>query len=241
MRKYITIFVSVFVLCFCLCNISVSAKNKYGFQTINLSKEEKGKILKNCDIQKINISSLDEINSTLVSFDVLENEKLVLGFKNETILIIDKNKKVLNAYKFPCDGDFYVCWQNENVLIQIVRGSILLEISQDGQPVSVERADDTSSENNDLWNKISEKHFVELKNATYLAKNEMGFLNYFTSSYAQLIKSDANGKETVIFDINKSQLTKNIITIIFIVSFVCLVFVILLKSTKAKTKYEPKS
>lgn len=165
---------------------------------------------------------LSSIGLPIVSFDVSENGRILLGFKGNKVAVVDENK-VLNFFEFSNDGSFYVQWKDNNILLLLVRGSIIVEFSQDGQLINMIEVDDNSIQNNSLWNQIAQKKHINIGQSSYCIKNNMGILNFFTSSYSQLLKTDSNGNSTVIYDVNSAQMTKTIILFVTVIIFMATV------------------
>lgn len=99
------------------------------------------------------------------------------------------------------------------------------------------QAEDSSIQNNSLWNEITKKDHVYIGENSYSIRNQMGFLNFFSSSYSQLLKTDSNGNITTVYDVNSTQLTKTIMIFIAILLFIALVAVIVVRQfLKAKSQ-----
>lgn len=147
---------------------------------------------------------------------------IILGFKNNQVIIIDKNKIIQTYLEFSNNGLFYVQWKKNNILLYLVRGGIIVELTSNGQLINMIKTDDNNINNNFLWNEISKKTNIDIDNSTYIVKNDMGILNIFTSSYSQLVKINSNGETVIIYNINNTQLTKIIILVICAVLFIVL-------------------
>lgn len=218
--------------------LTVHASTTFGFETTNLSDNEKSEIWKNINIKSLSDSiSLNDIGSPIVSFDVSESENILLGFKGNRVAVLDKNREVLNFFEFSNDGSFYVQWNGNNILLLLVRGSIIVEITSTGQLIDIVKVEDSSIHNTSRWNNISKKVQVNIGGTSYSITNKMGFLNIFSSSYSQLIKSDSNGNISTVYDVNSTQLTKTIVIFIAIILFIALVAVTVVRQfLKAKSQ-----
>jgi hypothetical protein len=136
----------------------------------------------------------------------------------------------MNVFEFSNYGSFFIQWNDDNILLLLVRSSIIVELTSAGQLIDMVRAEDSSIENNSLWNDIAKKDHVYIGENSYSIRNQMGFLNFFASSYSQLIKTDSSGNIiTILYDVNSGQLTKAIVTFIAILLFIALVAVILVR------------
>ena len=56
----------------------------------------------------------------------------------------------------------------------------------------------------------------------------MGVLNIFASSYSQLLRTDSNGNETVLYDVSTAQMTKTVCIFISVLIFVALVTAVII-------------
>lgn len=203
--------------------LSAYASSLYGFESIKLSENEINQIWDKLNIKNLSTNiSLDDINLPIISFDVSDEEMIILGFKNNQVIIIDKNKIIQTYLEFSNNGLFYVQWKKNNILLYLVRGGIIVELTSNGQLINMIKTDDNNINNNFLWNEISKKTNIDIDNSTYIVKNDMGILNIFTSSYSQLVKINSNGETVIIYNINNTQLTKIIILVIYAVLFIVL-------------------
>ena len=203
--------------------LSAYASSLYGFESIKLSENEINQIWDKLNIKNLSTNiSLDDINLPIISFDVSDEEMIILGFKNNQVIIIDKNKIIQTYLEFSNNGLFYVQWKKNNILFYLVRGGIIVELTSNGQLINMIKTDDNNINNNFLWNEISKKTNIDIDNSTYIVKNDMGILNIFTSSYSQLVKINSNGETVIIYNINNTQLTKIIILVICAVLFIVL-------------------
>lgn len=203
--------------------LSAYASSLYGFESIKLSENEINQIWDKLNIKNLSTNiSLDDINLPIISFDVSDEEMIILGFKNNQVIIIDKNKIIQTYLEFSNNGLFYVQWKKNNILLYLVRGGIIVELTSNGQLINMIKTDDNNINNNFLWNEISKKTNIDIDNSTYIVKNDMGILNIFTSSYSQLVKINSNGETVIIYNINNTKLTKIIILVICAVLFIVL-------------------
>ena len=101
------------------------ATTNYGFETTDLSENEVNQIWQNINLRKSpDLKSLDNIELPIVSFDVSKDGIILLGFKENKIAISNSNN-VLTLFEFDNDGSFYVQWNDGNILLMLVRGSIV--------------------------------------------------------------------------------------------------------------------
>ena len=204
------------MLIFISCTFNVCAKTEYGFETVNLSKDKVSNIWKNLNVKLLPNTEFSKNEKMYISsFDVSSNGKILIGFKNRKIAVMDDNKKVLHFLEFSDTGSFYVKWNGNNILLLLVRGSVIVEFSVDGKLVNMIMADDKSAENNSLWNKQGQRKKIVNGNK-YIIKNNLGVLNIF-SSYSQLIKIDTAGNAVKIYDKGNLYVIGIITILIFII------------------------
>ena len=147
-----------------------------------------------------------------------KEEKLI----KENKIAISNSNNVLTLFEFDNDGSFYVQWNDGNILLMLVRGSIVIEFSQDGQLINMVKTDDSSVKNNSLWNQIAKR-----KSVNYV-KNDMGMFNFLASSYSQLITEDSQGNQTILYDVNNTQMTKTIVAFFAVIVFAAVVVLMIL-------------
>lgn len=187
------------------------------------------------------MKSLDSIELPIVSFDVSKDGIILLGFKENKIAISNSNN-VLTLFEFDNDGSFYVQWNDGNILLMLVRGSIVIEFSQDGQLINMVKTDDSSVKNNSLWNQIAKRKSVNIGQASYYVKNDMGMFNFLASSYSQLITEDSQGNQTILYDVNNTQMTKTIVAFFAVIVFAAVVvLMILVQFVKFRKRLEIRS
>lgn len=200
----------------------------YGFETIDLSEANKESIWDNINLTNYDDFDVEKNSLPIVSFDVSASDNIVLGLQNNKILIFDNNNDLLKCFEFTNDGTFYVKWNDENILLFMSRGTIVVEFSLDGSLVNMIETDTKSVNNNKLWNDVMDNTRVSINGYNYELKNDLGILNLFTfQSFSQLIRTDKSGASTVIYDVNQEQLVKIIssITLAVLIACVCLVMV----------------
>ena len=209
------------------------ATTNYGFETTDLSENEVNQIWQNINLRKSpDLKSLDNIELPIVSFDVSKDGIILLGFKENKIAISNSNN-VLTLFEFDNDGSFYVQWNDGNILLMLVRGSIVIEFSQDGQLINMVKTDDSSVKNNSLWNQIAKRKSVNIGQASYYVKNDMGMFNFLASSYSQLITEDSQGNQTILYDVNNTQMTKTIVAFFAVIVFAAVVVLMIISFVSA--------
>lgn len=62
----------------------------------------------------------------------------------------------------------------------------------------------------------------EIGDTEYFLKNDMGIFNLFASSYSQLIVTNKNGEESIIYDVNSTHFSNVALAVAVVTMFICL-------------------
>lgn len=175
------------------------------------------------------------IDMTIENFDVSEDGKVAIALTNHHIVVFDSNSKFLYGFSFNDPGTCYVTWQEENVAIVTVRGSLLITIDYNGNLVSISKIVD--SPNNTEHGKYIIQTIKEVGGIRYEIKNNLGIFNILTNTYSQLVKTDTNGNIAILINARKTQMVRILITIVFaviIISTVMIIFIVEIKKYNRK-------
>lgn len=74
----------------------------------------------------------------------------------------------------------------------------------------------------------------------YRLSNGSRFFDIISINYSQLIKEDENGNDTILYDVKAEQIFRTIVFAVFIIIFVLIVGIMLLKSIKTISITQPK-
>ncbi|KAF0091858.1 MAG: Uncharacterized protein FD141_42 [Fusobacteria bacterium] len=151
---------------------------------------------------KINPENDEEIKIPISCFDVSESGRIALGFNSDTkkyIYIYDQQGNFDYGYKFEDDGVFGLEWDNDNIIIHLVRSDIAILIDSDAKILDIKTISN-NIENNSYWNhKIFTKK-INFENNTYKLINGTNIFSSSPSGYKQLVKSDQSGNEKIIYE-----------------------------------------
>jgi hypothetical protein len=236
----IKIFCVIVVMLVSFFTVSINSNAlSYGFETTDLSESNKESIWENINLRNFDEFNIENNSLPIMSFDVSTTGNIVLGLQNNKILILNENNDVLKCFEFTNDGTFYAKWNNENVLLFMSRGSIVVEFSLEGNLVNMIEIDTSNVNNNKLWNEVIHNTRVSLNGFNYYVQNDLGILNLFTfRSFSQLVKSDENGVSTVIYDVNENQLDRIVATTIMLSLFICVCsFMVIGKIKESKRRH----
>lgn len=213
-----------------ICFFNVYATNIYGFESTELSNNDVNRIWDNIEIKNVtDIASVENMYSPIVSFDVSAKGNIVLGLKDNLIMILDSDNHITECFRFITNGSFYVQWKDNNILLFLIRSSVIVEFSTYGQLVNMVKFDDNSIKNNCMLNDMSKKNTISIDDSVYQIKNPKSLFYLFSSSYSQLIKIDSQGKNVVIYDITSIQTLRLVLLYLFILLFITLVVLIIVK------------
>lgn len=235
--KYLRYFFIILLLLFLLTNtgIEVLAMDT-GFTTEALPKSNIETFIKN-----INISILpnEPKKKAIECFDINDNGLIAIGYSdsdNKTVCIYTSNGDFQYGYNFKCSGKFGIELDENTLNIYFVRSDIAITVNPNGEIEGILQIQDTI-ENNSYWNNSVFLTRRNTDNNEYILKNDMGIFNIFTSSYSQLIALNANGEESIIYDVNSAQFTHMAIIFIGIIVFICIVaFAVIKQFIKRKPK-----
>lgn len=201
------------------------------FITDPLSTEEQATFIKNVPVEKI-----DHMEGTtpIQCFDVNENKMILVLFKRSSayaVCVYNSNFEFQYGFTFEAEGTVACEWSGNNIMIYFVRGDVYAELDENGQWQELNRVQN-SFENNSLRNDLLyHKKSVTIDDTTYKIQNDLGVLNYvqLAHNFSQLVKTDVNGNEIILYDVNSEQLIRTILVLTFIIAFVSIVLFTLLK------------
>lgn len=217
--KYLCLFI-LFITVFSTCGVNAMAVNT-NFSISNITEDKKNTITDNLDISLI----LDEPSkATIECFDVNDNGMIALGHTNYNDAIIsvyDSNGIFKYGYGFKYNASFGIEWNNDYINIYLIRSDILVVLDADANVVDVVAVHNTV-ENDRYKNDCvfsSEKMVGDTK---YALRNNMGILNFISTSYSQLVKISSAGEETILYNVNNFQTIKTLVFVCCAVAFVAL-------------------
>lgn len=192
-----------------------------GFSTESLSEDDTNTLLKN-----VNISMLaDEPSKKAIEcFDVNEDGLIAIGCsssENKTVCIYTSDGIFQYGYSFKCSGNFGIELDKSVLNIYLVRSDIAIAVNSAGEIESTLKIQNTSK-NNSYWNDCVFSTRRKIGSTEYFLENDMGILNLFASSYSQLITTNTNGEESIIYDVNSAQFSKMVVNVGAVIVFICL-------------------
>lgn len=205
-----------------------------GFSTDNMESNDKQTFLSN-----INLSLITEEpkKNAIRCFDVNDNGFIVIGSEDSTkksVSVYAPDGTFKYGYAFNCSGSFGVEWDNNNIILYFVRSDVAALFDDEGKNIELKSIQDTT-DNNSYWNNSVYSKQRTINGCQYTMRNNMGLFNTFSSSYSELIKTDASGNITTIYDVNSEYTTKFVITFIAVfLSAAIIISMLILKFIKLK-------
>ena len=189
-----------------------------GFSTEELSEKDRSTFASN-----INISVLKEkpVDRAIECFDVSENGMIAIGqdgIEEKVLCVYSSDGEFQYGYTFNCTQSFGVEWDGQDINIYFVRSDVLLTVNKEGEIIDIVKVQNTT-ENNTYRNYMLCSTERTSGDTKYTIRNDMGFLNAFSSSYSQLIVTKSTGEEIILYDVNSDQLTKTLTVFILAVIF----------------------
>ncbi len=160
-------------------------------------------------------------DSPLVSFDISEDGQIAVATNSKKIIIMNTNGNIIRCFSFESSGSYFIQWKNDNLLLILVRGSVIAEFTSNGDFISVQGIDESGDNTIHAWNLLKKSTLQTYNNEKYQVKNDMGLLNIFTSyKYSQLVKTDEKGNSFLLYDATENHEW----TVLIIVCWFCLLF-----------------
>ena len=240
MRTLSKLFTFIFAIIIAISPISIFASQS-GFITEDLSVNEEKSLLENINITLI---TREPERIAIECFDV-DTNIIAIGTqkgKTKNICVYDLECNFIRGYSFEDSGTFGIDIIDNSVVIYLVRSDMLIYVDENAQIQDIKRVTQCV-ENTSYLNNTVFSNEREIGGKKYVLKNNMSFLNFFASSYSQLLVTDEYGTEKMLYDVNSSQLLQSILIFVGVSAFVLFVVVYLalrirknIKSTKKQTE-----
>lgn len=197
---------------------SVSATST-GFETTKIDQELQERVWNNIELK---VSKDIEVKDVFYSYHVNEAGDLAIGLRNRIVNVYDSDNRFLYSITFQGAGSYSIEWKENNLLLYLVRSDIAVEIDSSGNLITMREIITNSQHNNAYWNKLRDPTKIFNDNI-YEMRNEHGFLNFFTMYYSKLVKTNADGKEFVIYDVSSKHRTTLIVSFVGVLLFTSIV------------------
>lgn len=217
--QYIFTTILLLILLF-IGETEASAVNTF-FPTQSLPENDRKTLLEN-----VNISMLadEPPQKAIKCFSVNEDGLIAIGCgnsENKTVCIYTNDGVFKYGYSFKCSGSFGIELDKSVLNIYLVRSDVAIAVNSTGEVEGVLKIQNTS-ENNAYWNNCVFSTKREIGDTEYFLKNDMGIFNLFASSYSQLIVTNKNGEESIIYDVNSTHFSNVALAVAVVTMFICL-------------------
>lgn len=230
MLKRITVLIAVVFIAL-MGSQNTYADSISGFNVTQYSEEDAMELYNEVVVAVSSTYTTDKYSDDKVtSFDVSENNILMIGIEgngksgifrepNDHILIFDDSNLLVCCIEhcYRDNGDLFVRWNGENILIFENSGSYIIELSTDGMMVAAYDVDITDQNNNSIWRQMDRENKRTQNGITYkMEKSENGLL---IDEYTCITATSADGESKVVFDIENYGATYySLDTVKFVIS-----------------------
>lgn len=156
-------------------------------------------------IQIADSSQFENINLDIINFDVSDSGNILVAYTGNRIAIYDENYSFLSGFFVTNGSNYYVQWNGSNVLIIFTRGSLCLEVSQQGDMICGMKVD---SDNGKLYADLKKKNSISTKKGTifHVEKGTNPLSVMSGNHYLKLIKTTPGGSETILYDATSASI-----------------------------------
>ena len=230
-KKIIISLMSLIIIFFNAC---IAQALNTEFEVTSLAEEDYNNISKNLIFNKIESQTYNSISC----FDIRSDGWITIGsekLSDQYIEVFNEKGEFQYGFSFYVTSSFELEWDNENIIVYIARSDLAILIDRDGYIIDMTSIKQNSIKNNSYWNYI-DSPIRQIGNTKYNIKNDMGILNFITSSFSQLVKKEANGDETILYNVNEGQFIQTIFIVLggvfFIIYFSILMSRLIIKNNK---------
>ena len=191
-----------------------------GFDTYDLSAEEKADIIQTTNLKVIQDDSHKE---GIRCFDVNRDGSYALAMgtgSNCRVYVYDPNGAFLYGYRFYCDGDYAIGFHEDALAIYSLRGNTIALYDAAGTCTGVQRAADTSV-NDVRISGILNRTSMDMGDRRYMLERDMDM----GDSYSRLVSVSQSGEKAVLYDISSEHSLRQSIFIIAVVGFFLFVII----------------
>lgn len=225
----------IFTIILLLCSLTGEAlAMNTGFDTEPLPPEKRDEILGRLHHY---VLTAEPQRKAIRCFDVNDQGWIAVGSEageDKIVCVYSNSGDYLYGYRFNTSGSFYVEWDGDCLLIYHVRGDLAVSVDSAGEIRDIARIQDTEN-NTSYWYTLYATR-RKAGDTLYVIRNDMGLLNIMASSYSQLVKVDANGEETILYDVNAAQLKKTVVILAIVLAAVAAAIACIVGSFKQAAK-----
>lgn len=240
MKKFLSVIMILITLISSMVIISSAATTQ--FTTDPFSAQEKAAFIEDTDLKKMKKATKTK---SFECFDVNEKGEIAVLFTGSpeyTICVYNSDFKLKYAFTFKVEGVVACKWSGEDIMVYLANDEVYAKINKKGKWTTLSHIQD-SVENSELADSlIHQNRSITVGNTTYTAQNDLGVLNSLQPerSFSQLVKLDANGNKSILFDVSNMQTFRTNLTVLFVVFFISGALYNLLKALQKRKKKEIK-
>lgn len=216
MKKIYFVFCMLLIINF--LSIIAVAENTLSSEAIDST--EKETLLKELHFSESDI----EYEEELLVIDINDSGIIAVGSRyggHCVISLYNSNGDFNCSYEFSGSGDFGLGWEEDELVLYIVRGDYEIIIDENGEISDVFRLNYTGENKDEI-----EKKFFSTEcywnNNKYTLKKADSVLNNFINTYSYILHTEDNGKETVFCNVG-NRAEKDAVSIMFVFTFIIVV------------------
>ncbi len=180
-------------------------------------------------------------NAEIVGFDVSDDELILVGYCDRgenKIAVYDSQFCFQTGFAFDYDAAYHVQWNDHNIQIIFVRGSVCLEVRQNGGFVRGCYIRRNDSHNDAFFHDLVKKNTCVVNHVVYRATHGDIPLNLLAGgNYLKLVRIYPDGREEILYDAS----AMNTVKVLFFAAMIVFVFLFILFRILQENKKNTKS
>ncbi len=158
------------------------------------------------------------LDSNIDTISISTSGLIALGLLNDKVVVMNSNGQINWWMTFSCDGEYYLQWDYDKLQIIFVRGAFIAEFDVDGKCIgTLSYSYHNDSDSPDI--NVRDRKYIKYGDEEFVLRKGIDFLSIGAS---KLIRIDANGEETVLYNAEKAALLKSLVAILL---FILIAFV----------------
>lgn len=225
--RYVPLLIALFLLPILAIDHAFAANE--GFTTEEMTVGDQERVISFTDIS---VLSEEPPKWSIHCFDVRADGMIAVGASHSEeriVYIYSPDGMFQYGYQFRSSGTYGIEWRDDSLAIYFVRGDTEMVVSRSGTVEQIEHIQNTI-ENNTYWNHSVNVDKRIVGDSEYEMTNDMGFFNFFATSYSQLVVTHGDGTSEIIYDVNDEQLIRTVLYFIFWLSFCAVVVFTVIKT-----------
>ncbi len=171
----------------------------FDFETSEIPYEDQERLCQNIELRALDKA---ETKAAINCFSVGINGNIAVGFKNNTLNVYNQNGDFLYGYSFKLYGNYFLSWEEDDVLLFLVRESVSIRLDNTGTWLEVREVSNTP-ENDRLSSKLIGANYASENGYIYISTNDYGWFGKLSSTKSKLIQISPDGTEKILYDVSK--------------------------------------